>query len=283
VQKTDQDRARILHAVQTLLLFRTLDSDQIATIVDAMTYVRVARNTCLTREGDSDPVGIFYVVAEGTYDSYTNGQKTATFGPGNAFGEQALLHSMAHPATVIATSAQAALWTIDRLTFRSLLAHSTQCRRTRLLDLLARVPFLKPLTLHELQKLLDGLQTQYFSPGQVIVKEGETDHSYLYLIEEGKAFGYRQGTLVEEYNAGKERNYFCELSFLHQESCHETIVAENKADARRLKVVALESGAFARLLGSVQDVLSVHRPDLPSPSLSSSTPSTSSAPIHPSD
>lgn len=59
VHKADQDRARILHAVKTLFPFRTLDPDQIATIVDAMTYVRVAQNTCLVRQGDTDPIGMY--------------------------------------------------------------------------------------------------------------------------------------------------------------------------------------------------------------------------------
>lgn len=142
-------------------------------------------------------------MADGTCDSYTNGLKTATLGPGSTIGEQALLHNTTYPATVTTTSVNTALWTIDRITFRSLLAHSTQRRRTCLLDLLTRVPFLKPLALHELRKLLDGLQTQYFSPGQVIVKEGTITQSCLYLVEEGKALSCRNDILIEEYNPGK--------------------------------------------------------------------------------
>ena len=62
----------------------------------------------------------FYIVEDGTFDILVNGVgKVAVRGPGDSFGEKALLYNCPRSATVCATSV-ASLWALDRVAFRYL-------------------------------------------------------------------------------------------------------------------------------------------------------------------
>ncbi|KAH8944174.1 hypothetical protein BDL97_13G094900 [Sphagnum fallax] len=73
-----------------------------------------------------------------------NPQMVKIYGPGDSFGELALLYDAPRAATIKA-STDCILWTMDRSTFRTILMASTKKKRNLYEDYLQNVPLLKVL------------------------------------------------------------------------------------------------------------------------------------------
>jgi CRP/FNR family cyclic AMP-dependent transcriptional regulator len=87
----------------------------------------------MTREGA--PGREFFVLLEGTADVKKNGRRVNTLGPGDFFGEIALVSREPRTATVIATSPVRALVITDR-SFRRLLDDAPQVQ-TKVMEAMA--------------------------------------------------------------------------------------------------------------------------------------------------
>ena len=83
-------------------LFAGLDDKDRQRIANSMIERRFRAGDRLTKQGDSG-VG-FFVVEEGTADVSVDGEAKGSIGPGDYFGEIALLSDSARTATLTATS-----------------------------------------------------------------------------------------------------------------------------------------------------------------------------------
>ena len=107
---------REIDLLQALPLFAPLPPPTLEHLAASLERVPVAAGAEITRQGE--PGERFYIVAEGEVEVSVDGQVAATLGPGEHFGEIALLRDVPRTATVTARS-DATLLELDRDEFVS--------------------------------------------------------------------------------------------------------------------------------------------------------------------
>jgi MFS family permease len=95
-------------------IFAPLPEPTLERLADALEEVRAAAGKEVVRQGE--PGDLFYLVKDGTLDVYVDGRKVQTLGPGESFGEIALLRDVPRTATVRAQS-DAELYALERRDF----------------------------------------------------------------------------------------------------------------------------------------------------------------------
>ncbi|TEA21953.1 cAMP-dependent protein kinase regulatory subunit [Colletotrichum sidae] len=257
--KTNEQLSRLKTAIAGNFLFSHLDDEQSAQILGALIEKPIpAKDIKVISQGDAGDY--FYVVEKGSFDVYVNekgtlqpgpegmGEKVGTIQAGGSFGELALMYNAPRAATVISAEPGCTLWALDRLTFRRILMESTFSRRRMYEDFLRDVPLLQTLTPYERSKIADALETQKYTPGATIIKEGDPGHSF-YLLESGEADAYLGDgkESVKHYSKG---DFFGELALLNDAPRAASIVATTD-----VKVASLGKSAFQRLLGPVEGIM----------------------------
>ncbi|XP_075606284.1 cGMP-dependent protein kinase 2-like isoform X2 [Balearica regulorum gibbericeps] len=125
-----------------------------------------------------------YIVAEGQLSVSQRGRPLRTLGPGDVFGELALLYHCRRTATVRALG-PVRLWAIDRQRYRAIATSNAKRRRDEILSSLRMVPWLRDLSHSLLCKLLDAMEECTFPPGHVIIHEGDEAENF-YIILKGE-------------------------------------------------------------------------------------------------
>ncbi|KAM9240597.1 LOW QUALITY PROTEIN: cGMP-dependent protein kinase 2-like [Leptosomus discolor] len=154
-----------------------------------------------------------YIVAEGQLSVSQRGRWLRTLGPGDVFGELAILYHCKRTATVQALG-PVRLWAIDRQRYRAIATSNAKRRRAEILGSLRTVPWLRDLSAPHLCKLLDAMEECSFPPGHVIIHEGDEGENF-YLILKGEVRVSQrvdgQEKLLRVLGAGE---HFGELSLL---------------------------------------------------------------------
>lgn len=218
-------------------------------VINSLEERSVKEGTEIIRQGDEGDY--FYIVEEGTVEYFVDHQKVNTSGPGSSFGELALMYNSPRVATVMATS-DCILWALDRITFRKILLGSSFKKRMMYDELLKSMPILKSLTTYDRAKLADALDTEFYEPGQVIVKEGDVGENF-YLIEYGDCDVSKKDQGIVAHL--KAHDYFGEVALLNDLPRQATVTARTKT-----KVATLGKSGFQRLLGPAVDVLKLNDP-----------------------
>jgi CRP-like cAMP-binding protein len=106
-------------AIGSIGAFAGLDDDQRACVAGACQELEVEEATTLTQQGDFGYA--MFAVTEGTADVFKDGALVRALGPGDVFGEIAVLYGGVRTATVVATSPMRLvmlfnreLWRLDR-------------------------------------------------------------------------------------------------------------------------------------------------------------------------
>lgn len=128
----------ISSAIEGNILFTSLGAGEVKEMINAMEPVEFPKGHVVIQQGDIG--NAFYAVESGTFDIMIGDKCVAKFGEGTpnmSFGELALLYNSPRAATVVATS-PCKLWTVDRVTFRGILAKSSHTQHNRLKTTLRR-------------------------------------------------------------------------------------------------------------------------------------------------
>ncbi|KAF8631233.1 hypothetical protein AX15_002562 [Amanita polypyramis BW_CC] len=288
--KSPEQLRRIKESIKNNFIFRDLDEEQERGVLNAMREVQVKKNEVVIRQGD---VGeYFYVVEAGLLYCYKRheplpeswndntatdmvgpeedllhvdyhqdfGRMVAVCRPGNSFGELALMYGHNRKATVLAIEASN-LWSLDRITFRTIILSVAHRRRTMYEKFLSTVTLLTPLDAQERSKIADALVSKVYEDGHVVVRQGDTGDTF-FFVEEGEAVVSKvheeEGTLREtRVGVLRKGEYFGELSLLRLAPRAATVSAVHRRDATqaKLKVAALDAHAFTRLLGPLRDIM----------------------------
>jgi len=214
--KTEDQVRRIKAAIGNNLIFRDLDEEQETGVLNAMQERKVVKNEVVIRQGD---VGeYFYVVESGLLhcfirpeplppawlsagniasnisgeDKFVSPKYHPEFGrnvleckPGSSFGELALMYGHLRAASVLAME-PSTLWSLDRITFRTIILKSAHRRRTMYEQFLSTVTLLSSLDAPERSKVADALVSSTYMDGEAVVKQGEMGDTF-FFIEEGEA------------------------------------------------------------------------------------------------
>jgi MFS family permease len=95
-------------------IFAPLPAPTLEQLAEALVDVRAPAGEEIVRQGE--PGDDFFLVKEGTLDVHVDGRKVQTLGPGESFGEIALLRNVPRTATVIART-DAELYALERRVF----------------------------------------------------------------------------------------------------------------------------------------------------------------------
>ena len=219
------DRAAMLAQVG---LFRELNPETRAALAAAMEPLDCARSDEIVREDDAGDD--FYLIVDGEAEvrkrlpARKRSVTIGWLGPGDGFGEIALLENTVRSATIVA-SRPTRLLKLRRAEFEGLVVGRIGAARIR--QLLQHARFLGRLTFTvgwpfaELVKFAQRGQSRRFDAHAIVLREGEPNH-WFYLIFDG-AFEARQGERVlRRMGPG---DYFGELSLLEGWTATATVVA----------------------------------------------------------
>jgi CRP-like cAMP-binding protein len=204
----------------------------------------------VVREGDRDARD-FYVIEDGRAEVRLADWPVAVLGPGEAFGERALLRDAPRAATVRAVS-ELLVQAIDRETFLAAItgtASEARLGRPRdadgaaLVETLRSLPMLAGLGDGALNELVAAGDLRSIGSGDAIVREGEPGDE-LFVLLRGSARVERDGRTVVELLPG---DHFGEIALIHDVPRSATVRAGSDA-----LLIAVGREAYRRAAGGAE-------------------------------
>jgi cAMP-dependent protein kinase regulator len=229
--KSDDHNSRIRASISNNFIFRDLDEMQEKGVIGAMQERQVAKDEVIILQGD---VGeFFYVVESGHFHCYIHpdplppswldeaqspektpptkflqpdyhpryGKKVADCPSGSSFGELALMYGHPRAATVIAIE-PSTVWSLDRMTFRTIILKAAHKRRTMYEQFLSSVPLLTSLEPGERSKIADALVSRVYADGEDVVRQGDMGDKF-FFVEDGEAVVIKDGVQVGTLKKGE--------------------------------------------------------------------------------
>jgi CRP-like cAMP-binding protein len=247
--KDSTDKKIIVTALRKNFVFEDMDNKEIDKLVAAMEEVQFAAGKDIITQGEEGDY--FYVVARGAVAFFIDGEKIGNAGPGNAFGELALLYTCPRSATVRALE-RTTLFRTDQKVFTIMTQSETKKSEEEKRELLRKIPFLSSLGADDINRLASLMGPVLFSTGDYIVRKGDKGSSF-FIIRNGKARVtevFVGGTSYEDISL-EEGDYFGEDALVSDEPRAANVVALTKGSA-----FAIERDSVWKVLGDFGSLIS---------------------------
>ena len=228
-----------------------LDDQILVRISDALTTVTFPTGERIINKGDQGEV--FYILKDGTVKVHDIGFGDSAYidqflGPGDWFGERALLTGEPRVANVTAQSNCVTLC-LSRDTFektlgplQGLIDHAMKKRILIGIPIFANSQF-QP---YEMARLTDLVTEVTFPKGEVLAEEGQPAKKILYLVRQGRVVIANDNGMINVLGPG---DYFGETT-LHEDQSpisHKTITTEEETVCG-----VLTQGAIESIIGNIQ-------------------------------
>lgn len=252
--KNPEQRERILQKISKSFVFSSLDSRDQEIIVNAMQIVTFPAGSRVITQGDKGD--LLFLVDSGMLDCFRTSESgetkhLVTYGPGDAFGELALLYNAPRAATIDART-NSILLSLDRETFNHIVKEAMIKRREIFEAFLRKVELFDSLNQAEKDKIGDVMQTKDFRDGETIIKEGDEGDTF-FCVMKGRCKTYKinpntgRAELIHHY---QQYDYFGELALLRNTPRAATIVADGE-----VTLASIDRAAFKRLFGPLEEIL----------------------------
>eukprot|EP00929_Paragymnodinium_shiwhaense_P114270 TRINITY_DN82616_c0_g1_i1.p1 TRINITY_DN82616_c0_g1~~TRINITY_DN82616_c0_g1_i1.p1 ORF type:complete len:405 (+),score=177.49 TRINITY_DN82616_c0_g1_i1:92-1306(+) len=247
IVKTDEQKERLKSCLIKSFLFASLEEQDLSIVIGAMKEVQVEVKQRVINQGENGD--FLFVIESGKLECLIkmpdgSEKNVKTCEAGDVFGELALLYNCPRAASVEA-SEKGILWQLDRDTFNHIVKEAASKKRNRYDAFLGKVPLLASMDAYERGQITDALKPVTKEAGADICKQGEEGKEF-YIIEDGEAAAFKNGTQVMSYSAG---DYFGELALLRNQPRACTVTCKTQC-----RLLCLDSGSFKRLL-KVADLL----------------------------
>lgn len=193
ISKSEEAKARIEAKLQKNFMFKNLDRGDKAIVINAMDERNYSVGAAIISQGEDGDV--MFLVDSGklecskVFEPGTPAKILRYYTEGDSFGELALLYNTRRAATIKAIE-PSVVFALDRATFTHIVKEASVKKRDRFEDFLGRIELLSGLNTYERGKICDALQSEFFNPGETVIKEGESGNKF-YLVEEGLADVYK--------------------------------------------------------------------------------------------
>jgi len=254
--KSDDQRKRLMESIKNILLFRSLDHEQMQEVLDAMFEKSVKAGDYIIKQGDDGDN--FYVIDNGNYDIYVDvsGKQKLVGNYTNEgfFGELALMYNMPRAATIMASS-KGVVWALDRQTFRRIVLKTAFMKRKRYEKLIESVPIFSQLDMYERMNVCDALTSRGFNDGDKIITQGDKA-DMMYFIEKGSVRvcmtnkSDPKATEEQEISRIEVGGYFGELALVTNKPRAASVYAVGHVEA-----AVLDVNAFERLMGPCMNIM----------------------------
>ena len=257
IPKNEDQMNRIKGKIISSFIFSSLEKKDLDVVINAMEEKRFKLNEKVITQGEDGDC--LYIVETGnlkcykTFNPEDSPKFLKTYQPGESFGELALLYNCPRAATIICSTDECILWSLDRETFNHIVKDAAQKKREKYENFLKNVDILSTIDDYELGQICDSLKDGIYKKDEYIIREGELGDVF-YILEEGKCNATKTlepgkpETIIKEL---KEGDYFGERALLKGEPRYANIVVTSDI----AKVISLDRLSFNRLLGPIMDIL----------------------------
>ncbi|KAK1442450.1 cGMP-dependent kinase [Babesia gibsoni] len=246
-EKCDKDIALIRKALSKNLVCNSLNEYEVDAFVGAMSFFVLPKGTTVVKQGNNG--AYFFIINQGEFDVYIDGELVNSMTEGTAFGEISLIHNTPRSATVKVRNIpgnQGKLWGVTRAIFRDTLKRISHRNYVENREFLDCVTIFENITDENKNCITNVLVESRFAPGDIIVKQGDLGDD-LYIIKQGAADVYVDGVKVRTMGKG---HYFGERAILYGEPRSATIQAADDTTC-----VSIGRDILQSVLGNLNHVL----------------------------
>ena len=257
IPKNEDQMNRIKGKIISSFIFSSLEKKDLEVVINAMEEKKFKLNENVITQGEDGDC--LYIVETGilkcfkTFNPESTPKYLRDYESGDSFGELALLYNCPRAATIVCSSDECILWSLDRETFNHIVKDAAQKKREKYENFLKNVDILSTIDSYELGQICDSLKEGIYKKDDYIIREGELGDVF-YIIEEGKCIATKTlepGKPETVINELKEGDYFGERALIRGEPRYANIVVASDT----AKVISLDRPSFNRLLGPILDIL----------------------------